>query len=248
MRRRSLLPLRWFRAGRSGAKARLWCLLALVALATVAVAGCVADEIADNAEIVLDEIDAASSPSGPIELDGSVLVYTDDLPDLVSSIRAAEPRERKKDLVMDYLTLQERIDCILDNVERAAQDSTTIQCQGKVLIWTEGEHGLLGVSQILEEVQARDGGPPQRSYLSDYLHFWDGVQRVERVVESLGQMQRSNSIPMFGALLKAIHRFPILYEGDELVPYADVPALLDQYRARDTDEARRDLVMEYLER
>ncbi len=223
-------------------------LAALAALATVSVAGCVADEIATNAEIVLDEIDAASAPSGPIEYEGSVLVYTDDLPDLLSSIRAAEPRERKKDLVMDYLTLQERIDCILDNVEKAAAESTTIQCQGKVLIWEKGEHGLLGVSQILDEVEARDGGPPQRAYLSDYLHFWDDVQRVERVVESLGQMQRSNSIPLFGALLKSIHRFPILYEGDELVPYSDVPGLLEQYRARDTDEARRDLVVEYLER
>ena len=233
---------------RAGSLLRSWSIPALLLLFLVPATGCVTDEIATNAELVLDEIDAASAPSGNIEIDGSVLVYSDDLPDLVSGVRSVEVRDAKIDLVMDYLTLQERIDCILDNVEQAAEDSTTIQCQGKVLIWEEGEHGLLGVSQILDEVMARDGGPPQRAYLSDYLTFWDEVQRVERVVESLGQIQRSNSIPLFGSLLKSIHRFPILYEGDELVPYSDVPSLLEQYRARDTEDARRDMVKEYLER
>ena len=237
-----------FGLARAGSLLRPWSLPVLLVLALASTAGCVADEIATNAEVVLDEIDAASAPSGNIEVDGSVLVYSDDLPDLVSSVRSVDARESKIDLLMDYLTLQERIDCILNNVEQAAQDETTIQCQGKVLIWEEGEHGLLGVSQILDEVKARDGGPPQRAYLADYLSFWDEVQRVERVVESLGQIQRSNSIPLFGSLLKSIHRFPILYEGDELVPYSDVPGLLEQYRARDTEDARRDMVKEYLER
>lgn len=227
---------------------RSWTLPVLLLAALASGTGCVTDEIATNAELVLAEMDASSAPSGTIESEGKVLVYSDDLPDLVSSVRSVDPRESKLELVRDYLTLQERIDCILDDVVRAAEDKTTIQCQGKVLIWVDGEHGLLGVSQILEEVEVRDGGPPQRAYLSDYLHFWDDVQRVERVVESLGQMQRSNSIPLFGALLKSIHRFPILYEGDELVPYSDVPGLLEQYRARDTDEARRAMVVEYLER
>ena len=227
---------------------RSWTLPVLLVAALASGAGCVTDEIAVNAELVLDELDASSAPSGPIESEGEILVYSDDLPDLVSGVRSVNPRESKLEIVRDYLTLQERIDCILDNVEQAAQDDTTIQCQGKVLVWEEGEHGLLGVDQIMEEVEARDGGPPQRAYLADYLAFWDEVQRIERVVESLGQMQRSNSIPLFGALLKSIHRFPILYEGDELVPYSDVPGLLEQYRARDTDDARRAMVMEYLER
>ena len=236
------------RAGRVGSTLRSWTLPVLLVAALASGAGCVTDEIAVNAELVLAEMDASSAPSGPIEAEGEVLVYSDDLPDLVSSVRSVDLRESKLELVRDYLTLQERIDCILDNVGQAAQDDTTIQCQGKVLVWEEGENGLLGVSQILDEVTARDGGPPQRAYLADYLAFWDEVQRIERVVESLGQMQRSNSIPLFGALLKSIHRFPILYEGDELVPYSDVPGLLEQYRARDTDDARRAMVMEYLER
>ena len=233
---------------RAGSLLRSWSLAAFLVLVLASAAGCVANEIANNAELVLDEIDAASAPSGNIEIAGSVLVYSDDLPDLVSGVRSVDMREDKLDLVVDYLTHQERVDCILNNVEQAARDEMTVQCQGKVLVWDEGEHGLLGVSQILDEVTARDGGPPQRAYLADYLDFWDDVQRVERVVESLGQIQRSHSIPLFGSLLKSLHRFPILYEGDELVPYSDVPGLLEQFRARDTDEARRDMVSEYLER
>ena len=236
------------RGGRASRLLRSWTLPAILVALLASGAGCVTDEIAANAELVLAEMEASSAPSGPIESEGKVLVYSDDLPDLVSGVRSVDPQESKLELVRDYLTLQERIDCILEDVESAAEDNTTIQCQGKVLIWEKGEHGLLGVDQILEEVEARDGGPPQRAYLADYLVFWDEVQRVERVVESLGQMQRSNSIPLFGALLKSIHRFPILYEGDELVPYSDVPGLLEQYRARDTEEARRDMVIEYLER
>ena len=223
-------------------------LLILLLVALAAAPGCVPDQIAEDAELVLAEIESSTAPTGSIEFDGRVLVYSDDLPDLVSSVRSTEPREEKLDHLMGYLSLQERIDCIIDDVEEAIEESTTIQCQGKVLVWKEGERGLLSVSQMLEEIRSRDGGPSQRDYLAGYLDFWDEVQRVNRVLESLGQTQRSNSIPLFGALLKSIHRFPILYEGDELVPYSDVPGLLEQYRVRDTDDARRSLVIEYLQR
>jgi hypothetical protein len=211
-------------------------------------AGCVSNEIADNADLILEELDGSSSPTGSIEFEGETLVYQPDLPDLAGRVRSVSLVEDKKDLVVEYLVLQERIDCILNRVEEALENGTTIQCQGKVLVWETGEGGLMGVSELLEEIGAREGAPAQRDYLTGYLAFWDEVQRIDRVVESLGQIQRSNSIPLFGALVKAIHRFPVLYEGDELVPTEDIPALLDQYRARDTDEARRDLVMEYLER
>ena len=227
---------------------RRWSYMGLLVVALGVSAGCVTDEIAENADLILEELDGSSAPAGSIELEGETLVYQGDLPDLTGRVRSVSRIEDKKDLVMDYLTLQERIDCILDGVEEAVENGTTIQCQGKVLVWEMGEGGLMGVSELLEEIGAREGAPARRDYLTAYLAFWDEVQRIERVVESLGQMQRSNAIPLFGSLVKAIHRFPILYEGDELVPTEDIPALLDQYRVRDTDEARRDLVMEYLER
>ena len=61
-------------------------------------------------------------------------------------------------------------------------------------------------------------------------------------------MQRTNALPLFGSLVKAIHRFPILYEGEELVPREDITDLLDAFRASSTDEAQRATVLEYLEK
>ena len=227
---------------------RRWSFVGLLVVALGTAGGCVADEIANNADLVLEEMDRSPAPAGPIEFEGETLVYTADLPDLVSQIRSVNLTPDKKDLVMDYLTLQARIDCVLDEVEQAAEDDTAIQCKGKVLVDKNGEHGLLGISEMREEIVARTGGPAKRDYLTGYLVFWDEVQRIDRVEESLGQIKRSNAIPLFGTLLKAIHNFPILYEGDELVPKKDIPNLLDQYRARDTDDARRTLVREYLSR
>ena len=226
-----------------------WSLLGLLVVALGIAGGCVSDEIANNADFVLEELNKTSAPAGSIKnLDGEMLIYAADLPDLVSGIRSVQLDSDKKDLVKDYLTLQERIDCILDDVGESAADDTTIRCQGKVLVEKKGEHGLLGISEMLEEVNGREGEVAKRDYLAGYLDNWDGIQRINRVEESLGQIKRTKSIPLFGTLVNAIHRFPILYEGDELVPRKDVSGLLDKYRALNTEEARRAMVMEYLER
>ena len=45
-------------------------------------AGCVPNEIADNADLILEELDGSSSPTGSIEFEGETLVYQPDLPDL----------------------------------------------------------------------------------------------------------------------------------------------------------------------
>jgi len=227
---------------------RRWPFVGLLVFALGIAGGCVPNKVANNADIILEEMAGSSAPAGSIEVEGETLVYSADLPDLVSNIRSVNLEADKKDLVMDYLVLQDRIDCILEEVEEASDNDTTIQCQGKVLVAKEGEHGLLGISDILEEINSRDGGPAKRDYLTAYLGLWDEIQQINRVDDSLAQINRSNAIPVFGTLIKAIHQFPILYEGDELVPRKDIPNLLDQYRARDTDEARRALVMEYLER
>ena len=226
-----------------------WSLLGLLVIALGIAGGCVSDEIADNADLVLEELSNTSAPAGAIKNpDGETLVYAVDLPDLVVNIRSVQLDKDKKDVVKDYLTLQERIDCILDDVEESAENDTTIRCQGKVLVEEEGEDGLLGVSDILEVLNGIDGELAKRDYLDGYLDFWDEIQRINRVEDSLGQMKRTKSIPLFGTLVNAIHRFPILYEGDELVPRRDVPDLLIKYGALNTDDARRMMVMEYLER
>jgi hypothetical protein len=227
---------------------RVWSLIGLSVIALGIAGGCVSDEVGDQATFVLEELDKSLEPAGSIELEGKVLVYPADLPDLVSRVRSVDLESDRKELVKDYLTLQKQIGCILDDVEEAVENGTTVRCQGKVLVEEVGEHGLLGITEILEEIKNRDGEPAKREYLAGYLRAWDGIQRIDRVEESLAQMKRTNSIPLFGVLVKTIHRFPILYEGDELVPKKDVPDLLDQFRARDTDEARRALVRDYLER
>ena len=225
-----------------------WSLLGLLVIALGIAGGCVADDIADNADFILEDLSKTSAPAGSIKFEGETLVYAADLPDLVNSIRSVQLDADKKDVVKDYLTQQERIDCILDDVEEAAADNTTVRCQGKILIEKKGKHGLLGISAMLEQVSSREGQIAKRDYLAGYLDFWDEIQRINRVEASLGQIKRTKSIPLFGTLVNSIHRFPILYEGNELVPRKDVPGLLDKYSVLNTDDARRAMVMEYLER
>jgi len=227
---------------------RRWPLVGLLVFAMGIAGGCVTDKVAINADLILEEMSGASAPAGSIESEGNTLVYSADLPNLVSKIRSVDLATDKKDLVMDYLTLQDRIDCILEDIELASDNDTTIQCQGKVLVDKEGGHGLLGISDIVEKINSTEGGPAKRDYLTAYLSQWNEIQKINRVDQSLAQINRSNAIPVFGILIKSIHQFPILYEGDELVPRKDIPNLLDLYRARDTEEARRALVLEYLDR
>ena len=59
-------------------------------------------------------------------------------------------------------------------------------------------------------------------------------------------MKRTKDIPGFGTLVSAIHNFPIMYEGDILVPVEDISALIDEYHSHDAEEARRRTVSDYL--
>ena len=159
-----------------------WSFLGLSVIALGFSGGCVADEIANNADYVVQELSGDSAPAGSIDdLEGKTLVYAADLPDLFNDIRSVELEPDKKDLVKEYLTLQERISCIVDDMEEASQNDMTIRCQGKVLVEKEGKHGLLGVSEILEEVNSREGEVAKRDYLDGYLLFWIQIQRIDRV-------------------------------------------------------------------
>jgi hypothetical protein len=227
---------------------RRWFLIGLLVLALGISTGCVTNEIASNADIVLAKIDGDVAPTGPIEFEGKTLVYSTDIANLVATVQSTNLEIDKKNLVMDYLDLREKIDCMLDDLEAAAKDDTTVQCHGTILVAKEGKHGLLSFDEITKEINSIDGELAKREYLIGYLITWDRITRINRVETSLAQIKRSNAIPVFGALIKTIHRFPILYEGYELVPKDDIPNILDQYSALDTEEARRTLVTDYLER
>ncbi|MBI4282327.1 MAG: hypothetical protein HY672_02415 [Chloroflexi bacterium] len=201
--------------------------------------GRIADAMAEDVAFVLGEMNTASVSAGPIELGGKTLVRAADLPDLAFRTNSVSQESDKIAVVKEYLVLRERIDCILSRVEEAAKNGTDVQCQGKVLVDRVGGHGLLGVSEMLETLNGKDDEMAKRVYLSDYLGFWDQVQKVNYVVASMAQMSRTNAIPILGPLISAMHRSPIVYEGKVLIPGKDVSRWLNQFRAFDTDEGWR---------
>ena len=84
-----------------------------------------------------------------------------------------------------------------------------------------------------------------RKVLHDYLEIWSTVKKVDRVKESLEQIQRSRGIPLFGGIVESIHKFPILFEGNEMVPAGDIDGLLSQFGDTPEDQQRA-LVENYL--
>jgi len=220
--------------------------LSLLGVSLLFSAGCVPDTISDNADLILEQLTNTHSQTGSIQVEGETLVFAADLPSLVESINSVQLGSEKKDLVRDYLIMQSRIDCILDKIDEASENNTTIGCDGKTLVDKETKHGLASTSEILTEIGHIEHETAKRDYLNAYLLVWSKVQRLNRVEESLGQMTRTNSIPLFSNLVNSIHRFPILYEGEALVTKEELQSLLDKYGALDSDEAKRAMVAEYL--
>ena len=231
---------------------RRWSLVGLLVIALALAGGCVTEEHAEETDYILSEFAKDSAPSRPLALekDGEdeVIVYSADVADLLADVRSAQLEADKREVVGDYLTRQGRIDCILKNIEESAENNTDLACQGTILVQEEGKHGLPGVTEVQEGINTREDEPSQRGYLSDYIYTWGENQRIERVGESLEQMKRTKGIPLFGALVSAIHNFPIMYEGNILVPEEDIQDLIDEYHSHDTEEARRQTVSDYLNR
>ncbi|MBI2855550.1 MAG: hypothetical protein HYX93_01735 [Chloroflexi bacterium] len=220
-------------------------LLGLLLVALSAAGACATDEIKKDADYILG-LEQAGKLVGQVDLEDETLVYPEDTPELLASIRSAPTLADKKDVISDYLKIQNRTDCILKKIEGSAKDDVEISCEGKVLVETKDEYGLMGVHSLWKEIQPRESERAKREYLATYLHQWADIRRVDHVVESLGQMKRTRSIPLFGKLVNTIHRFPIMFEGDELVPTSDISSLLDQFRSLSTEDARRDLAERYL--
>ena len=227
---------------------RRWPLVGLLAIALALSAACVTDEYAEETDYILGELAKDSAPSGPLTFDDEVIVYAPDVPDLLADVRSAPVEADKRGVVSDYLTQQDRIDCILDDIEESAENQTDVACQGTILVKKVATDDLPGVTEVLDSINTREDEPTKRGYLSDYISTWTSNQRIERVGESLEQMKRTKGIPVFGALVTAIHNFPIMFEGEVLVPQEDISDLIDEYHSYDTDDARRRVVSDYLNR
>ena len=220
-------------------------LFSLLPIALGAVGACATDEIAKGTDHII-ELDQAGTLAGQVDLEDVTLVYPEDTSELLASIRSAPTLSDKRNVISDYLKVQDRIDCILDKIETAATDDVAVSCDGKALVVTDDEHGLVGVHSLWEELQTLESQRAGREFLAAYLQQWNGIRRVDRVVDSLGQMKRTRGIPLFGRLVNTIHQFPIMFEGEELVPTGDTSSLLGDFRALSTEEAQRSLAEDYL--
>lgn len=227
---------------------RRWPLIGLLVIALGLSAACVAEEFGEETDFILAELEKDSAPSGPLSFNDEVIVYAPDVPDLLADVRSAPVEADKREVVADYLTQQGRIDCILEDIEESAENDTDVACQGTILVKKKATDELPGVTEVLEGINTREDDPTKRGYLSDYITTWTANQRIDRVGESLEQMKRTKGIPVFGALVSSIHRFPIMYEGEILVPQEDISELTDEYHSYDTDDARKRVVSDYLNR
>ena len=225
---------------------RRWSMVGLLVIVLAMSGACVADAVAEETDYILGEFGKDSAPSGPLAYDGELIVYSSDVPDLLADVRSETLEVDKRDVVGDYLTQQDRIDCILEKLAEAAENDTDLGCQGTILVRKEGKHGLPALTEVLESINTREDEPTKRGYLSDYIDTWSEYQRVERVGEGLEQIKRTSEIPVFGSLVSAMHNFPIMYEGNVLVPQEDISVLIDEYHSYDAEEARRQTVTDYL--
>jgi hypothetical protein len=111
----------------------------------------------------------------------------------------------------------------------------------------ESEYGLLGVKDLAENLNDLNSDQAKRLYITEHLRLLDGVNKISRVLESIDQVQRSRNMPVLGSIVKAIHKFPIVYEGKELVPYSRIDSLMSNLGRTKTESERRSIAKMELE-
>ena len=223
-----------------------WAHFVMAALVCATVAGCVAEEYEKETDAIIARLQEAPSSSEQIKFDGELVVHSSDILQLSDAVQSATSESERKDIIAEYLKSNENINCILDEIQQALTEETDLNCGGKALVSTSGENGLPSVSDIVEDLNKRENVADKREFLIEYLNNWGKVQRVSRVVESLDQIGRTHALPILGTISRRIHNFPILYEGDILVPTSDIPSLLEQFEVTDAKDAKRNLVTSYL--
>ena len=212
-----------------------WAGLLVIALATAG--ACSLEEFKGETDFILEQ---AGTQAGAIEFEGEVLVYAEDVPGLFVEISSVDTLSERRDVVAAYLTRQERVDCILEDIEQAVEDEQKISCKGDVLVEEEDVPGLQ------DEISARGSEPAQRAFLGSHVYQWGETKRVDVLLDSLSQKENVKGIPLLGTVLDSIHRFPIMHEGEVLASREDVSRLLAQFSVLSTEKAKRDLVEDFL--
>ena len=221
-------------------------LVSLSAVIILLVSGCVTDPIIEQTDHVLSHIDSAVTSTNDIEYQNSVLINAHEVNYLADDLNKAENRAQKESIVENYITINQRISCIEDNIENSTSDNTSVDCKGDKLVYEVDQDGLPGVKSLYDRVTGTDSEHNKRQMLRTYLEEWEYVQRIVRVEKSLHQNKRTHEIILLGGLLKKIHKFPIMYEGEILVPTADMENLMQDFVTSANEEDQRNLVIEYL--
>ena len=223
-----------------------WAHFLLAAVVCATVAGCVAEEYEKETGIIITKLIEAPDSSEQIKFDDELVVHSTDVIQLSEEVRRATSESERRGIVADYLKSNENIKCILDEIQQALIEEKDLNCGGKRFVATSAENGLLGVADMADHLTTTESVVTKREFLIEYLDNWGKVQRVSRVVDSLNQIARTHALPILGNISRRIHNFPILYEGEVLVPTEDIASLLDQFEMTDSKDTKRNLVTSYL--
>ena len=208
--------------------------------------GC-SDPLSNQADYILNNAQQLEGTGESIEYNEEILIYKTDISQLFLDLDPLETLSEKKSLIGDYIVLNGRLNCILDNISVSKQDSSNVRCQGDTLVEFESQNGLPGVEKIFDMLSTEKDTAAKRTSLSAYLENWTKVQMINRVEKSLSQIERTKEIPLLGILLNNIHDFPIMYEGDVLVPKQDIDGLLEESAKQKTHADQRSILKKYLD-
>jgi DNA helicase IV len=197
---------------------------------------------------VLSTVDSYGEASNAIEYKDSVLISIHDVKSLLANLDETQDISQKQSLIKRYILVNERISCIIDNIKESATNTTSLKCEGDELVSELDQYGLPGVDKLYKQIMDTDSEQNKHKLLQTYIGNWENGQRIIRVEQSLLQSKRTHEIILFGKLLKKIHKFPILYKGEILVPIKDLEDLIQNFGSLTDKKEQRNLVIEYLDK
>jgi hypothetical protein len=214
--------LKLFDHGKRTSNHNLLKLTSVLLLCLILTVNCVTDQDGIDADQILASIGNAE---GDIlaTVEGNIIVYSSDLGTLKADLEGKSDSDTELDVVLKYIKSRDRVDCIIEKIDEANTENMSISCSGMVVVETKDMHKTSGDTRHL---------------LMEYLYRWSNAKKITRVQDSLEQMERSRNIPLFGSVVEKIHKFPILYEGKELIAADETDALLMRIKSMPDDERR----------